>query len=47
MSLTIGLITGLSFGFEVVFVEEEDKEDMGCNFMVCVDLAVFRFVAYF
>lgn len=47
MSLTIGLITGFSFGFEVIFVDEEDKEDMQCSYMIAVDVGIFRFVGYF
>jgi hypothetical protein len=47
MSLTIGLITGLCFGIEVIFVDEEDKKDMECSYMVCVDVGIFRIVSYF
>ena len=47
MSFTIGLITGFGLGIEVIFVEEEDKEDMGCNYMICMDVGIFRIVSYF
>lgn len=47
MSLTIGLITGFSLGIEVIFVDEEDKKDMGCSFMIAVDIGIFRVISYF
>jgi hypothetical protein len=47
MSLTIGLITGFGLGIEVIFVDEEDKKEMECSFMICMDVGIFRIVSYF
>ena len=46
MDLTVEFIFGFSIGLEVIYVEEDDQEEMGATHVFALSLGLIRFLGF-